>query len=143
MVIKILTMNKINFKTYELLELEFELNGGMSDDGTIEYEGFLNQLLPIALKYELQPLSEFLSNLVDNTRELKQNLILKYGEKDEQGNVAIKRNMDLFPDFEKEYEELMMRDVEISFPNILLSDIKEMGRTKDNYKVLFHLVKSN
>ena len=64
-------------------------------------------------------------------------------EKDEQGNVAIKRNMDLFPDFEKEYEELMMRDVEISFPNILLSDIKEMGRTKDNYKVLFHLVKSN
>lgn len=136
-------MNKINFKTYELLELEFELNGGMSDDGTIEYEGFLNQLLPIALKYELQPLSEFLSNLVDNTRELKQNLILKYGEKDEQGNVAIKRNMDLFPDFEKEYEELMMRDVEISFPNILLSDIKEMGRTKDNYKVLFHLVKSN
>jgi hypothetical protein len=99
-------------------------------------------LLPIALKYELQPLSEFLSNLVDNTRELKQNLILKYGEKDEQGNVMITKNMQSFPDFEKEYEELMLSDVEISFPDILLSDIKEMGRTKDNYKVLFHLVKS-
>ena len=136
-------MNKINFKVHELLELEFELNGGISDDGTMEYEGFLNQLLPIALKYELQPLSEFLSNLVDNVREQKQNLILKYGEKDNEGNVSIKRNMDSFSDFEKEYEELMVKDVEISFPNILLSDVKEMGRTKDNYKVLFHLVKSN
>lgn len=143
MVIKILTMNKINFKVHELLELEFELNGGISDDGTMEYEGFLNQLLPIALKYELQPLSEFLSILVDDVREQKQNLILKYGEKDNEGNVSIKRNMDSFSDFEKEYEELMVKDVEISFPNILLSDVKEMGRTKDNYKVLFHLVKSN
>jgi hypothetical protein len=136
-------MNKINFKVHELLELEFELNGGISDDGTMEYEGFLNQLLPIALKYELQPLSEFLSILVDDVREQKQNLILKYGEKDNEGNVSIKRNMDSFSDFEKEYEELMVKDVEISFPNILLSDVKEMGRTKDNYKVLFHLVKSN
>lgn len=142
MVIKILTMNKITFKTHELLELEFELNGGVSDDETLEYEGFLNQMLPIALKYELQPLSEFLSNLVDNVRERKQNLVLKYGEKDKDGNVMITRNMQSFPDFEKEYEELMLSDVEISFPDILLSDIKEMGRTKDNYKVLFHLVKS-
>lgn len=136
-------MNKTNFKTHELLELEFELNGGVSDDGTLEYEGFLNQMLPIALKYELQPLSEFLSNIVDNVREQKQNLILKYGEKDENGNVMITRNMESFPDFEKEYEELMLANNEISFPDILLSDLKEMGRTKDNYKVLFHLVKSN
>jgi hypothetical protein len=131
-------MNKIEFTKRELLQLEFELNGGVTHDGSITYEGFLRQYLPVNLKYELQTLSEYLVNFLNEIMEIRENLLLKHGTPNEKGVVVV--NSDLF---NKEFDEILNQTIEIEYPDIFLEDVKKMGRTKDDYRMLFHLIKSN
>ena len=131
-------MNKIEFTKRELLQLEFELNGGVTYDGSITCEGFLRQYLPVNLKYELQTLSEYLVNFLNEIMEIRENLLLKHGTPNEKGVVVV--NSDLF---NKEFDEILNQTIEIEYPDIFLEDVKKMGRTKDDYRMLFHLIKIN
>lgn len=143
----------------EILQLESEINGYVNQQtGEKVYEGFLKQNLPILLKYELTELGETLTADRKRVEGLRDELIQKLGEKnddgsivvrmfdetkDENGNVTSRKFTDNYLEFEKQYSELLSTKKEITHPEITKDDLKKAGDTKDDYKVLFKLIKKD
>jgi hypothetical protein len=150
-------MNKIKLTLGEIQQLENEINGFIKlKTGEIIYEGFLKQNLSIILKYELKELSIDLLKEKSKIDELRDELIKKYGEvdadgglsmnmfleeRDSQGAIVGKRINPKWPEFDKEYTLLLRQEKEINYPDITIDDLKKAGDTKDDYQVLFKLVK--
>ena len=149
-------MEKITLALNEILQLESEINGYVNpESGDVIYKGFLKANLPIILKYELVELSETLTKERKKIETLRDELIKKYGEeeqngvsirminetKDEEGAITKVINP-RYVEFTNEYSELLTQEKEIEFPEINKESLKKAGDTTDNYKVLFKLVKS-
>jgi hypothetical protein len=150
-------MEKITLKLGEILQLESEINGFVDPQtGNQLFEGFTKQNLPIILKYELSDLSKELKAERTKVEELRDELIKKYGEddgkggimvkmysevKDEEGNVISSPINPKYIDFDKDYGSLLNQDKEIEVPEITKDDLKEAGKSKDQYVILFKLVK--
>ena len=148
-------MEKLKLKLGEVLQLGHEINGLTNPEtGEIIYEGFLNQNLSIILKYELTDCGELLTKERKKIDSLRDELIKKHGEeknggivvnmylesKDAEGNI-IKTINPKYLDFDAEYSKLLDQEKEIEFPEITLQDLKDAGKTKDQYRVLFKFVK--
>ena len=150
-------MEKITLKLGDVLQLESEINGYVNpQDGTEVYKGFTKQNLSIILKYELKELGEILKAERTKVESLRDELILKYGEKDEKNGVMVKMYNETkdddgnvltrvvnpqYVEFDKEYGILLDQEKEIEYPEITKEDLKEAGKSSDNYIVLFKLVK--
>ena len=150
-------MEKITLKLGDVLQLESEINGYVSpQDNTEVYKGFTKQNLSIILKYELKELGETLKAERTKIDSLRDELILKYGEKDEKGGIMVKMYNETkddegkvlsrvvnpqYVEFDKEYGTLLDQEKEIEYPEITKDDLKEAGKSSDNYIVLFKLVK--
>ena len=150
-------MEKSKFKLGDVLQLESEINGLVNQEtGERIYEGFLNQNLSIILKYELTELSDTLSKERKKVDGLRDELIKKHGKDDGKGGVMVKMyNEELGQDgnvisrtinpdyieFDKEYSELLNTEIDIQYPEITKEDLKEAGKSKDKYRVLFRLIK--
>ena len=150
-------MEKITLKLGDVLQLESEINGYINpQDGTEVYKGFTKQNLSIILKYELKELGETLKTERTKVESLRDELILKYGEQDEKGGTMVKMYNETkddegnvigktinpqYVEFDKEYGTLLDQEKEIEYPEITIADLKEAGKSSDNYKVLFKLVK--
>ena len=87
---------------------------------------------------------------------LRDELILKYGEKDHKNGIMVKMYNETkddegkviskvvnpqYVEFDKEYGILLDQEKEIEYPEITKEDLKEAGKTNDNYIVLFMLIK--
>lgn len=143
----------------EILQLEKEINGYINPEtNEQEFKGFINQDLSIILKYRLSELSDFLTNEKKKVSDLRDSLIKKYGKPDEEGKIVVKMfiedentniegeepRMIVNPEFKKldeEFGKLLVQEIEVDVPEITLDDLKEAGKTKDNYKLLFKLIK--
>lgn len=143
----------------EILQLEKEINGYVNPEtNEQEFKGFINQDLSIILKYKLSELSDFLTNEKKKVGDLRDSLIKKYGKPDEEGKIIVKMfiedestsiegeepKMIVNPEFKKldeEFGKLLVQEIEVDVPEITLDDLKEAGKTKDNYKLLFKLIK--
>ena len=69
-------------------------------------------------------------------------LVKMYNEvKDEEGNVTGKVINPQYVEFDNEYGTLLNREIEIEYPEITKQDLKDAGKTKDKYLVLFKLIK--
>ena len=150
-------MEKITLKLGDVLQLESEINGYVNpQDGTEVYKGFTKQNLSIILKYELKELGEVLKGERTKVESLRDELILKYGEQDENGGTLVKMYNETKDDegnvisrmvnpsyieFDKEYGTLLDQEKEIEYPEITKDDLKEAGKSSDNYIVLFKLIK--
>ena len=150
-------MEKITLKLGDVLQLESEINGYVNpQDGTEVYKGFTKQNLSIILKYELKELGEVLKAERTKVESLRDELILKYGEQDENGGTLVKMYNETKDDegnvisrmvnpsyieFDKEYGTLLDQEKEIEYPEITKDDLKEVGKSSDNYIVLFKLIK--
>jgi hypothetical protein len=150
-------MEKITLKLGDVLQLESEINGYINpQDGTEVYKGFTKQNLSIILKYELKELGEVLKSERTKVESLRDELILKYGEqdenggtlvkmynetKDDEGNVVSRMVNPSYIEFDKEYGTLLDQEKEIEYPEITKDDLKEAGKSSDNYIVLFKLIK--
>jgi nuclear transport factor 2 (NTF2) superfamily protein len=108
------------------------------------------------LKYELTELSEFLTKERKKVEGLRDELIKKYGEedgkggimvkmidetKDDDGNVISSKFNENYLKFDEEYSTLLNNEKEIEYPEITKSDLKEAGKSNDDYRVLFKLIK--
>ena len=150
-------MEKITLKLGDVLQLESEINGFVNpQDGVEVYKGFTKQNLSIILKYELKELGEILKSERTKIESLRDELIIKYGEqdenggtlvkmynetKDEEGNVVSRIVNPNYIEFDKEYGTLLEQEKEIEYPEITKDDLKEAGKSSDNYIVLFKLIK--
>jgi hypothetical protein len=151
-------MTNIKLKLDEVLQLEGEINGFANpENGTVIFEGFLKQNLSIILKYELNELNETLLKHRKNADNLRNELIQKHGEydsktnnlrvikfnevRDDEGNIISKVLNPKFVEFDKEYGSLLDKEIELSVPEITLDDLKDIGKVKDDYKILFKLIK--
>jgi hypothetical protein len=150
-------MEKITLKLGDVLQLESEING-YTDPQTGEqvFEGFSKQNLSIILKYELSDFSTELKGERSKVETLRDELIKKYGEedgnggvlvkmynevKDDEGNVTGKVVNPQYIEFDTEYGVLLNQEIEIEYPEITKEDLKDAGKTKDKYQVLFKLIK--
>jgi len=150
-------MEKITLRLGDILQLESEINGYTEPQtGEQVYEGFTKQNLSIILKYELSDFSTTLKSERSKVEVLRDELIKKYGEedgnggimvkmynevKDEEGNVTGSVVNSQYIEFDNEYGTLLSREVELEYPEITKEDLKEAGKTKDKYRVLFKLIK--
>ena len=150
-------MEKNKFKLGDVLQLESEINGFVApDSGERIYEGFLKQNLSIILKYELTELSEVLTKERKKVEGLRDELIKKHGEADENGGIMVKMYNEekdsegniisrvinpKYLEFDQEYGALLNTEIEIEYPEITKEDLKEAGKSKDKYQVLFRLIK--
>jgi hypothetical protein len=150
-------MDKITLKLGDVLQLESEINGYTDlQTGEEIYEGFAKQNLSIILKYELSDFSTELKSERVKVETLRDELIKKYGEedgnggilvrmynevKDDEGNVTGKVINPQYLEFDKEYGVLLNQEIEIEYPEITIEDLKEAGKTKDKYQILFKLIK--
>lgn len=150
-------MEKITLKLGDILQLESEINGYTDpQSGEVVYEGFTKQNLSIILKYELSDFSATLKTERTKVDSLRDELIKKYGEddgkggilvkmynevKDEEGNITGKVINPQYVEFDNEYGTLLSREIEIEYPEITKQDLKDAGKTKDKYLVLFKLIK--
>lgn len=149
-------MEKTTLKLGDILQLCHEINGLTNPEtGEPIYEGFLNKNLSIILKYELTDVGELLIKEKKKIESLRDELIKKYGS-EVNGNLAVKMYNDEFDsegnvikstinpqyiEFDKEYGTLLNQEKEIEFPEVTLTDLKDAGKTKDQYRVLFRLIK--
>ena len=150
-------MDKITLKLGDVLQLESEINGYTEpQSGEQIYEGFSKQNLSIILKYELSDFSATLKSERSKVEVLRDELIKKYGEddgkggilvkmynelKDEEGNVTGKVINPQYIEFDNEYGTLLNQEIELEYPEITKEDLKDAGKTKDKYQVLFKLIK--
>jgi hypothetical protein len=149
-------MNKKTLTLGEIRQLGDEINGLLNkENGSVIYEGFLNQKISVLLKYELTDLSEFLEKEKSKIESIKDELILKYGvqdekgtkldmwliDKDDDGKILSKTLNPNYIQFDEEMSKLMVVEKEIEYPDITKEDLKNIGETKDNYQVLFKLIK--
>lgn len=150
-------MEKITLKLGDILQLESEINGYTNPNtGEQVLKGFLKQNLSIILKYELSELGETLTKERKKIETLRDELIQKYGETDDNGGVMVKMVFEekdengevistvinpKYVEFDKEYGTLLNQNKEIEYPEITKEDLKEAGKSNDDYKVLFKLIK--
>jgi hypothetical protein len=149
-------MEKFTLKLGEILQLSHEINGlTIPETNERVFEGFLNQNLSIILKYELTDVGEFLTKERKKIESLRDELIKKHGseingnmavkmyleEKDEEGNVISTKINPKYVEFDSEYGQLLNQDKEIEFPEVTLQDLKDAGKTKDKYQIIFKLIK--
>jgi hypothetical protein len=151
-------MEKISLKLKDVLQLESEINGFTNPEtGEKYYEGFINQKLSIILKYDLTETTKFLETERKKVDGLRDELVTKYGkmdnnsrivvnmhifEKDENGVIISKKLNPDYLEFEKEYTQLLDKEIEVEYPEITKEDLVNAGKTKDNYIVLFRLIKN-
>jgi hypothetical protein len=150
-------MDKIKLKLGDILQLDSEINGYVNPEtGEEIFRGFIKQEISIILKYELGEMSDALVVERKRVDSLRDDLVKKYGteenggivvkmfleETDEEGNI-IKMINPKYVEFDKEYSLLLNQEKEIEYPTITKEDLKEAGKTKDNYKVLFKLIKKD
>jgi len=138
----------------QILQLDAEINGYTNpQNGEVVYEGFAAQPLSILLKYELRELSEKLKDERGKVDELRNELIEKFGEKTEEGGIQITPTIEKkkgkktetvknpkYVEFLNEYNKLLTKEIELDHPVITKDDLKDAGKTKDQYNILFNLV---
>jgi hypothetical protein len=150
-------MDKITLKLGDVLQLESEINGYTEpQSGEQIYEGFSKQNLSIILKYELSDFSATLKGERSKVDALRDDLIKKYGEEDGNGGIMVKMRNEVkdeegnvtgsvinpkYIEFDKEYGVLLNQEIELEYPEITKEDLKDAGKTKDKYQVLFKLIK--
>ena len=150
-------MEKISLKLYEFYNLDSELNGVMNQQtGEKVSQGLLAEKLKLTTKYWLTELSKKVAAEKAGVESLKEDLIKKHGEADEQGNVGISMYVDVvkdeegkivsgnpnpkFIEFQNEFNSLLQEEKELEYKPIDLNELENI-ESEGNYPTIFKLVK--
>jgi hypothetical protein len=149
-------MEKISLKLYEFYNLDSELNGVVNQqNGEKISSGLLAEKLKLTTKYWLTELSKKVVAEKAIVETLKEELIKKHGETDENGNISIPMYIDIvkdeegnitdgknnpkFIDFQNEFNELLQEEKELEYKTVKLSELENI-ESDGNYPVFFKLV---
>lgn len=144
-------MAEVTFKISEILDLEAELSGLVSQDKKTKLtEGLLSQDISFATKYILLDFLQVLSSNKKIIDGIVNEMIVKYGTSNEDGSIFVNKFVyDLdeegnqvgdpkinenFIKFDNDYIELMSKEKTIEVPSIKLSELSNVV-TKEVYPI--------
>jgi hypothetical protein len=150
-------MEKITLKLYEFYNLEAELNGVTNQqNGEVTSKGLLAEKIKMTTKYWLNDLVKKVVTEKEACEALKQELIKKHGEADEQGNVSIPMYINevkneegqtvsreinpKFVEFQNEFNAVLNEDKELEYKGFTLEDFENV-ETEGAYTTFLKLVK--
>ena len=150
-------MEKITLKLYEFYNLEAELNGVTNQqNGEVTSKGLLAEKIKMTTKYWLNDLVKKVVTEKEACEALKQELIKKHGEADEQGNVSIPMYVNIvtneegqtvsrevnpkFIEFQTEFNAVLNEDKELEYKGFTLEEIENV-ESEGKYDTFFKLIK--
>lgn len=83
----------------------------------------LNQDLPVKQAYRMSKLAKAVQNELKDLETQRTALIKKFGERDEQGNLAVKTKVE---EYMAEYEPLLNEEVELSVIPLDLTELEQL-----------------
>lgn len=143
-------MEKKTLSLMDFFNLEAELNGvANTKTGEKLFQGLLSQKLSLKTKYWLTDLSKKVKTETDACESLKNELIKKYGEEKEGGQIGIETFIKgdddkqvlnpAFIEFEKEYSALLKEEREIEYKPLSINDLGDV-ETSENYSIIYSLI---
>ena len=150
-------MEKITLKLYEFYNLEAELNGVTNQqNGEVTSKGLLAEKIKMTTKYWLNDLVKKVVTEKEACEALKQELIKKHGEADEQGNVSIPMYINevkneegqtvsreinpKFVEFQNEFNAVLNVDKELEYKGFTLEEFENV-ESEGKYDTFFKLIK--
>ena len=150
-------MEKITLKLYEFYNLEAELNGVTNQQtGEVTSKGLLAEKIKMTTKYWLNDLVKKVVAEKEACEALKQELIKKHGEADEQGNVSIPMYINevkneegqtvsreinpKFVEFQNEFNAVLNEDKELEYKGFTLEEFENV-ESEGKYDTFFKLIK--
>jgi hypothetical protein len=150
-------MANIKLSLREIYKLDSELNGFINQEtGEILSLGLLSENLSLPTKYWLTDLAKKTSIEKLIIDQLKENLIVKYGSQDENGNISLNMWINeekdesgniinpaelnpLFIQFQEEFNSLLQEVKEIEYHEFKLEEFSDV-KTSDNYIIFYKLI---
>jgi len=149
-------MEKISLKLFEFYNLDSELNGVVNQQtGEKVSNGLLAEKLKLTTKYWLTELAKKVAAEKNAVESLKEELIKKHGEADENGNIGIQMYTDVvkdedgnivegkpnpkFIEFQNEFNTLLQEEKELEYKPVNLNELESI-ETEGNYSTFFKLV---
>jgi len=143
-------LSKISLSLADVLSLEAELNGFVNpSNGEVILEGFLKEKLCLGDKYWLEKLANKLSSEKKLIDKLRNELIEKFGEKTEDGQISIVPFLDAedgvqepnpkFAEFQKEYFDLLNEVKEIEYRPLPFDSLNRI-ESEAAYSMIFKIV---
>lgn len=86
----------------------------------------LGEKFPVKTSYGIAKIANKLNDQFKVIEDVRQGLIKKYGETDEQGNIRVKPEDKNWNEFVEEFNELMNQEVEIVFEKVKLPETTEI-----------------
>ena len=150
-------MEKVSLKLYEFYNLEAELNGVTNQQtGEVTSKGLLAEKIKLTTKYWLNDLVKKVVTEKEACEALKQELIKKHGEADEQGNVSIPMYINevkneegqtvsreinpKFVEFQNEFNAVLNEDKELEYKGFTLEEFENV-ESEGKYDTFFKLIK--
>jgi hypothetical protein len=140
---------KITQKLSQILSLEVEI-GGLKNQQTGEstFKGLLSHKMPMPTKFKLKMLLNTISEIKKVNDEIREELIKEYGTEANGGisismyvdeNAEVKEYNPNYIEFVKKMEELLAKDIEIEFEEILIDEFSEFSE-EDVYPAFLDLL---
>ena len=140
---------KITLTLSQILSLEQEI-GGLKNQHTGEFilKGLLSHKMPMPTKFKLKMLLNAISSIKQANDEIREELIKEYGTEvngvisvfmyvDEKAQV--KEYTPNYIEFVKKIEELLAKQIEIEFEQILIDEFKDFNE-EDIYPTFLDLL---
>lgn len=111
-------MNKVTLKLYEFYNLDAELNGVVNQqNGEVISKGLLAEKIKLTTKYWLNDLAKKVADEKKAVEALKEELIKKHGEADENGSVSIPMYINIVTNEEGEIVSREVNPKYVDFQN--------------------------
>lgn len=149
-------MKNLTVKLFEIYSLQSELSGLINQqNGEKIKNGILDEEIGLVAKYWINQLNDIVAAEVKTLDAQREELIKKYGTADEQGGVSLQmviKEMDKdgkevskinpnFAEFNKEFNELLGQEKELSYHPIKLEALKDV-KSGNNYPTFFKFVEA-
>jgi len=150
-------MEKVTLKLYEFYNLDAELNGVVNQqNGEVVSKGLLAEKIKLTTKYWLTDLAKKIADEKKAVEALKEELIKKHGEADENGSISIPMYINIvsneegevvakdinpkYVDFQNDFNSLLQEDKEVEYKPFKLDEFDNV-ETEGVYNTFFKLVK--
>ena len=149
-------MNKVALKLYEFYNLDAELNGVVNQqNGEVISKGLLAEKIKLTTKYWLNDLAKKVADEKKAVEALKEELIKKHGEADENGSVSIPMYINIvtneegeivsrevnpkYVDFQNDFNALLQEEREIEHKPFKLEEFDNV-ESDGVYTTFFKLI---